>query len=107
VYEAGQVIVHQGQRSDRFFIVVEGEIETRREVHGQDVVVTRHGPGQLFGEIGALTGGPQHATFTAVTRSVVLAIDRSAFQSIVTQSAAADFGERVRATIAGLQQTQP
>jgi hypothetical protein len=101
-YEPGQVIVHQGERSDRFFIVVEGEIETRREGHGQDVVVTRHGPGQLFGEVGALTGAPQQATFTAVTSTVVMAIDRTAFQSIVTQSAAADFGQRVRATLSEL-----
>jgi hypothetical protein len=103
-YEAGQVIVHQGEYSDRFFIVVEGEIETRREGHGVDVVVTRHGPGQFFGEVGALTGSPQMATFTAATRTVVLAVDRQSFQSIVTQSAAADFGQRVRATMADIQQ---
>jgi hypothetical protein len=103
-YEPGDVIVHQGERSDRFFIVVEGEIETRREGHGQDVVVTRHGPGQFFGEVGALTGAPQTATFTAVQRTIVMAIDRDSFQSIVTQSAAADFGQRVRATRADLDQ---
>src|SRR5262249_42227360 len=95
-YEPGQVIVHQGEHSDRFFIIVEGEIETRREGHGQDVVVTRHGPRQLCGEVGALTGAPQQATFTAVTRTIVLAIDRGSFQSIVSQSAAAAFGQRVR-----------
>jgi hypothetical protein len=106
-YEPGQVIVHQGEISDRFFIVVEGEIETRREGHGQDVVVTRHGPGQFFGEVGALTGAPQQATFTAVAPTVVLSIDRSAFQSIVTQSAAADFGQRVRATMDDLQRPRP
>ena len=105
-FEPGQVIVHQGERSDRFFIVVEGEIETRREGHGQDVVVTRHSAGQMFGEVGALTGAPQAATFTAQTKAVVLAVDRGAFQSFVTQSAAADFGQRVRATMSELQRNQ-
>jgi Cyclic nucleotide-binding domain/Protein of unknown function (DUF2510)/Pyridoxamine 5'-phosphate oxidase len=97
----GQVIVRQGERTDRFFILVDGEVEVRREGHGQDVIVTRHGPGQLFGEAGALTGAPQSATFVASTRSTVLAVDRSAFQSVVTQSAGADLNLRVREALDG------
>src|SRR5215469_7408040 len=96
VLEPGEVIVRQGERSERFFIIVDGEVEVRREGHGQDVIVTRHGPGQLFGEAGALTGAPQSATFIASTRATVLAVDRSAFQSVVTQSAGADLKQRVR-----------
>jgi len=96
VLEPGEVIVRQGERSERFFIIVEGEVEVRREGHGQDVIVTRHGPGQLFGEVGALTGAPQTATFVAVTKTVVMAVNRSSFQDFVTQSAAADLGQRIQ-----------
>jgi nitroimidazol reductase NimA-like FMN-containing flavoprotein (pyridoxamine 5'-phosphate oxidase superfamily) len=99
VLEPGQVIVRQGERSERFFIIVDGEVEVRREGHGQDVVVTRHGPGQLFGEVGALTGAPQSATFAASSPATVLAIDRSAFQDFVTQSAGADLRQRVQETL--------
>jgi hypothetical protein len=106
-FAPGQVIVNQGERSDRFFIIVSGEVEVRREGHGQDVVVTRHGAGQFFGEAGALTGAPQSATFTAVTPTVVLAVDRSSFQEFVAQSAAADLGRRVRATLTDLQREPP
>jgi CRP-like cAMP-binding protein len=67
------------------------------------VVVTRHGPGQLFGEVGALTGSPQEATFVALTRAVVLSIDRRSFQDFVTQSAGADLRQRVRDTQSDLQ----
>lgn len=98
--EPGQVIVRQGERSERFFIIVDGEIEVRREGHGQDVTVTRHGPGEFFGEVGALTGAPQSATFVAVTSAVVLSIDRSSFEDVVSQSAQADLGQRVQATLA-------
>jgi hypothetical protein len=96
VLEGGDVIVRQGERSERFFIIVEGEVEVRREGHGQDVIVTRHGPGQLFGEIGALTGAPQTATFVAVGKTVVMAVDRSAFQDFASQSAAAEGGQRIQ-----------
>jgi len=91
--------VRQGERSERFFIIVDGEVEVRREGHGQDVIVTRHGPGQLFGEVGALTGAPQTATFVAVSKTVVMAVDRSSFQDFVTQSAAADLGQRIQGAL--------
>ena len=97
--EPGQVIVRQGERSERFFIVVEGEVEVRREGHGQDVIVSRHGAGQLFGEVGALTGAPQSATVVAATKAVVLSIDRASFQDFVTQSAGADLRQRVKTTL--------
>jgi nitroimidazol reductase NimA-like FMN-containing flavoprotein (pyridoxamine 5'-phosphate oxidase superfamily) len=103
VLEPGEVIVRQGERSDRFFIIVEGEVEVRREGHGQDVVVTRHGVGQLFGEVGALSGAPQEATFVAIRPSTVLAIDRRSFQDFVTQSAGADLKRRVRDTLIDLR----
>jgi hypothetical protein len=103
VLEPGDVIVRQGERSDRFFIIVDGEVEVRREGHGQDVIVTRHGPGQLFGEVGALTGDPQTATFVAVRKTVVMAVDRRAFEEFVTQSAAADLGQRIRDSLQAQQ----
>jgi len=104
---AGEVIVRQGERTDRFFIIVDGDVEVRREGHGQDVIVTRHGPGQLFGEVGALTGAPQSATFVAATPATVLAVDRSAFQNVVTQSAGADFNRRVRQTLDEIDRSGP
>jgi len=99
VLEPGEVIVRQGECSERFFIIVDGEVEVRREGHGQDVIVTRHGKGQLFGEVGALTGAPQTASFIAVTKTVVLSVDRSSFQEFVTQSAAADLGQRIQSAM--------
>jgi hypothetical protein len=99
ILEPGEVIVRQGERSERFFIIVDGEVEVRREGHGQDVIVTRHGPGQLFGEVGALTGAPQTATFVAVAKTTVMSVDRSAFQDFVTQSAAADLGQRIQGAL--------
>jgi hypothetical protein len=99
----GEVIVEQGTRSDRFFVIVEGQVEVRQEGHGQDITVSRHGPGSFFGETGAFTGGPQTATFTALTDTIVLAVDRGALQDFVSQSAAADLRERIRTTLTDLE----
>ena len=47
-----EALVHLKKRDFMIpVIIVSGEVEVRREGHGQDVVVTRHGPGQLFGEV--------------------------------------------------------
>ncbi|HLN17383.1 MAG TPA: cyclic nucleotide-binding domain-containing protein [Acidimicrobiales bacterium] len=102
-FDPGQVVVRQGQRIDRFFIIVEGEVEVRREGHGQDVIVTRHTAGQLFGEVGALAGTPQTATYVAVSKALIMAIDRAAFQEIQVQSATADLRERVQSTLSLMQ----
>jgi nitroimidazol reductase NimA-like FMN-containing flavoprotein (pyridoxamine 5'-phosphate oxidase superfamily) len=107
VLEPGEVIVRQGERSDRFFIIVDGEVEVRREGHGQDVVVTRHGAGQLFGEVGALTGAPQEASFVAIRPTTVLAIHRRSFEDFATQSAGADLRRRVRDTLIDLRRDAP
>jgi hypothetical protein len=101
-FAPGQVIVEQGQRSDRFFVIVEGQVEVRQEGHGQDITVSRHGPGSFFGETGALTGGPQTATFTSLTDTIVLAVDRASLQDFVSQSAAADLRNRIRETLSTL-----
>jgi nitroimidazol reductase NimA-like FMN-containing flavoprotein (pyridoxamine 5'-phosphate oxidase superfamily) len=101
-FAPGQVIVEQGQPSDRFFVIVEGQVEVRQEGHGQDITVSRHGPGSFFGETGALTGGPQTATFTSLTDTVVLAVDRGSLQDFVSQSAAADLRNRIRETLTNL-----
>lgn len=95
-YPPGAVIVRQGEPSDGFFMLVEGEVELRREGHGADVVVTRLQAGQLFGELTAFTGQRRDATVTAVGRVVVVAIDRSAMQEFAGRSAVADLGERLR-----------
>jgi hypothetical protein len=102
-FAAGEVIVEQGTRSDRFFVIIDGQVEVRQEGHGQDITVSRHGPGSFFGETGAITGGPQTATFTALTDTVVLAVDKSALQDFVSQSAAADLRERIRSTLTELE----
>jgi nitroimidazol reductase NimA-like FMN-containing flavoprotein (pyridoxamine 5'-phosphate oxidase superfamily) len=99
----GEVIVEQGERSDRFFVIVEGQVEVRQEGHGQDVTVSRYGPGSFVGESGALTGGPQTATFTALTDTVVLAVERSSLQDFVSQSAEADLKQRIQDTLTDLK----
>lgn len=62
-FDAGDVIVQEGDTSGRFFIVVQGGAEVR--VHGH--AVRTLGPGQSFGEYAVLDRAPRSATVVAVT----------------------------------------
>jgi ABC-type lipoprotein export system ATPase subunit len=65
-YAPGQVVVRQGERADRFFIITRGEAEILIErPDAEPVHVNTLGPGQYFGEIALVRGGRRTATVRA------------------------------------------
>ena len=78
--EPGTVVVRQGDSGDRFYVVVEGEIE----VTVDGAPVTELGPGGYFGEIALLRDMPRTATATARTPVVLYALEREDFLAAVT-----------------------
>jgi MFS family permease len=77
---AGSVIVHEGQESDRFFVIESGQVSV---THG-DTFVRNEGPGEFFGEIGLLRDVPRTATVTADTDTVLQVLERDDFLAAVT-----------------------
>jgi CRP-like cAMP-binding protein len=62
-YAAGKVMVEEGDNGGRFFLIVSGTaVVTRRGRR-----VRRLGPGDSFGDIALIDGGPRSATVTAET----------------------------------------
>ena len=78
--EPGTVVIREGDRGDRFFVIVEGEVAvTRGGAHLQDV-----GPGGYVGEIALLRDVPRTASVTAKTHVDLLALEREPFLLAVT-----------------------
>ena len=71
----GDVLVSEGDRTDRWWIVQSGRLveHTGEGAARRDVRFLR--AGDVFGEIGALRGSPRLATVTAVGDSVLLELD--------------------------------
>jgi CRP-like cAMP-binding protein/uncharacterized protein YhbP (UPF0306 family) len=82
----GEVVVRQGDPADRFFVIVEGEVEVTREDNGTVNTVAYLGRGKFFGEMAVLMDIPRTATVTARTPTQLLAMPRGVFRSLVSQS---------------------
>ncbi len=82
----GEVIVRQGGPADKFFIIVDGEVEVIREDDGEQRTLATLKRGQFFGEIAILHDTPRMATVRAVTPTTMFAMERQAFQGLVAQS---------------------
>lgn len=77
---AGSAVVREGDTGDRYFIVVDGELEVT--VGGQ--VTRRLADGAAFGEIALMRDVPRSATVTAISDVELLTVDRAAFLEAVT-----------------------
>ncbi|OCP21064.1 MULTISPECIES: patatin-like phospholipase family protein [unclassified Ensifer] len=78
VLRRGEVLVREGDPSDRFFIVLSG----RFTVHKEDSAgwVAEIGQGELVGEVGFFAGLPRMATVLAARDSIVLEIRGNQFE---------------------------
>lgn len=82
---AGELIIRQGDRGDRFYVIESGEVEV--EIDGRVVRVLE--PGSGFGEIALIRNVPRTASVRAVQPTVVFSLDRSVFLQAVTGHAEA------------------
>ena len=91
-FNPGEAIVMQGDDARGFYVIEEGTVE----VFVDDTLRREEGPGEYFGEIALLRGGPRTATVRAATAVTVLALERDDFlESVGSQTRTADEAEAV------------
>jgi NADH dehydrogenase len=79
-FEPHEVIFRQGDRGDRLYVIVEGEVELFQEAAGQPPhLLARLGAGECFGEMALVNDKPRMATARSITRANLLSVDRHAF----------------------------
>jgi uncharacterized protein YhbP (UPF0306 family) len=104
--KAGDTIVRQGGPADKFFIVVDGEVEAVRSEDGEERVVASLPAGSLFGEMSIMRDQPRGASVRAATDAKLLALDRDTFRDLIAQSMGitAEFDQVIRARLDALGQ---
>ena len=96
---AGTSLTRAGQPGDEFFVILDGSAAVEKP--GKKRVFLR--PGDFFGEMSLLDGGPRSVTVRAATSLRVLVIDRKNFQGVLrevpdlTQKLLVTLSRRVRA----------
>jgi signal transduction histidine kinase len=71
----GEFLFHQGDRATQFHVVLDGQLETTREVAGEQVLMLGHGPGGFLGAMALLTETPYRGTTFAVADTVLFELD--------------------------------
>lgn len=85
-YEAGDVIVREGQEPSGLFLVASGEVAVDRlDADGDRLRLATLGPGEVVGEISLVLRRPANATVTALHPTIALHLDREEFQRVIKQ----------------------
>ena len=96
-YSAGRVIVREGSPGKAFFVIVTGKAKVVSEERNR--VLAELGPGDFFGELALLDGGPRTASVVAQSGVETIQLSRKAFQELVNDEP--EVGLRIMKDLAG------
>ncbi|CAK0769626.1 membrane hypothetical protein [Gammaproteobacteria bacterium] len=105
VYAAGDVIFHQGEPGDRFYIIDKGEVFVDYlDARGTPCRLIL-GKGEFFGEIALIKNMPRTATLTAAEDVELLYLTKNEFYDFLRHNAwvGVQFDEIVNRRIAGIE----
>lgn len=81
----GQHVYFAGDLATEFYIVVTGRVRAFIPGHGEELTVAIIEPGQLFGEMGLLDGGPRATTAIAIEPTVLLEVERAPWLTLAAE----------------------
>jgi ABC-type lipoprotein export system ATPase subunit/CRP-like cAMP-binding protein len=88
-YPAGSTIFEQGDRADKFYIIIRGEVEiVKRYEDGSEMVTAVLDSSQYFGEMGLMNDAPRGATVRVVADkdAALVSLDRDTFVNLLARS---------------------
>ncbi|GAA4506895.1 Crp/Fnr family transcriptional regulator [Hymenobacter ginsengisoli] len=83
-FAKGEAIYFDGDRSDSLFILKTGQVKiTHRSAAGQEVILARLGPGDLFGELTLSESGQRYEEAVALDETLVCRVEVSDFNGLL------------------------
>lgn len=86
-FAPGQLLMRQGDPSDRLFLLISGEVEVSEDQGARRRILHRLSAGQCVGELGLATGKPRSASVRALTPVETLTIAAEHFHDLLQRSA--------------------
>jgi CRP/FNR family transcriptional regulator, cyclic AMP receptor protein len=85
-YSSGQTVFNYGDPGHALYIVRSGEVEIYvKNDQGEKIVLETSQPGDIFGEVALLDGGPRTAWVSALGEVELLRLDRAHFEAYLRQ----------------------
>jgi ATP-binding cassette subfamily B protein len=86
-YEAGQIVIAQGELADKFYLIVRGKVAvTMTDAEGKTIELAVLEDGDYFGEIALLEDSPRSATVETLLPSLLLTLPREQFHQMLEKS---------------------
>lgn len=81
------VVLNVGDSTDNIYFVLTGALKVQvSDVDGREVILSKLGPGELFGEMGVLDDHPRSATVMAVEPSQVVVMGKADFKQCLVEN---------------------
>jgi CRP-like cAMP-binding protein len=90
--KARSLLCQEGKRTDRFFVITEGEVEIEKSIAGKRCALATSGPGSVLALMAALDGAPCPVSLRALGRAKVVEITRRRLLALLDGEAASDSG---------------
>jgi CRP/FNR family transcriptional regulator, cyclic AMP receptor protein len=88
-FRRGEVIFHVDDPGDALFIIVSGEVKIWLPSEaGDEAILVRLRPGDVFGELALLDGAPRSATATALSATETVVLPRDKFRDLISSEPA-------------------
>ncbi|WP_432839196.1 Crp/Fnr family transcriptional regulator [Dactylosporangium sp. CA-092794] len=98
-FAPGRVVLREGARDTHVELLLSGFVKVTTSVEGFETLLGIRAPGELVGEVGALTGAPRNATVTACGRVTAGVLNQAEFDAFLRRHPEA--AARVTASVAG------
>jgi len=86
VFEKGEIIFDKGDMGHGIFVVISGKVRVDPSGELFKDAVLEFGPGEMLGELSLFEETPRFATVIAVERTVVVALFRAEFSTLLTKN---------------------
>jgi CRP/FNR family transcriptional regulator, cyclic AMP receptor protein len=84
-FDAGNVLIQQGDSADAAYLIINGHAEVILETAAGPVIVATLGANEIVGEMGILGNVPRVATVRAKERLIALRISKEPFMRMVRE----------------------
>lgn len=84
-FRSGETVFDEGQEGDALYVIQSGQVELIRRGEGAQRIISRHGPGEFFGEMSVLLGRARTERAVAVADTRVLQLDARTFEEMCVE----------------------